>query len=504
MLQAPPSHYLFTAAQSREIDHRTIEEIGIDGFTLMEVAGSSAAKQLLNGDHTLSHGLYLCGKGNNGGDALVVARYLLQHDIAATVVFLSGTDDLSPDAQKNWDLLQQFDTENQLHQYESWEAFRGAESEWTFIIDGMLGTGLDSKLRGFYTSAVQWINEQTNPVFAMDIPTGLHADTGQVMGACIQANRTFAFGGRKQGFYLEEGPACTGDVAYCELPFPNRFKSAANTFLLDENWVPHPNLQPSKHKYASGVLYLIVGSEGLTGAAQLAARSAWAEGLGAVILICPRGLLSIYEQTLPSIIKKGVGSKSDESFSEQHLEDVLTIIQEKQGAVLIGPGMGRKEQTVKFTTKFLSQNTRPAVIDADALWALAELKDGWKKPTNTQWVLTPHPGELARFTDQSIVDDYNRLTFVRNFSSNNQITVLSKGMPGLIGTPSGLCYLTNYNTRYFARAGNGDVLAGKIAAYVALGQTPNQSCANALLKGKQKLDSYLQNSTDLPEPKDFI
>ncbi|MCW9707871.1 NAD(P)H-hydrate dehydratase [Fodinibius salsisoli] len=506
MLQAPPSHYLLTASLSQEVDHRTIEEVDIDGFTLMEVAGSSAAKKLLKDyKHAgWSHGLYLCGKGNNGGDTLVVARYLLQHDIAATIVFLSGTDDLSPDAQKNWELLQQFDDQDQLQHHKSWEAFTETDLEYSFIIDGMLGTGLDSDLRGSYTSAVQWANEQSTSVFAMDIPTGLHADTGQIMGESIQADRTFAFGGHKQGFYLEVGPAQTGDVTYCELPFPNQFKSSSNTFLLDESWVPRPTLQPGQHKYASGVLYIIAGSEGLTGAAQLAARSAWAEGLGAIILICPRGLLSIYEQTLPSIIKKPVGSKSDEHFTRQHLANVLEIIGKKEGAVLIGPGLGRQEGTIQFTNEFLSQNTRDAIIDADALWALAQQKDGWRKPDNTQWILTPHPGELGRFTDQAVADDYNRLTFVRNFSSDKQITVLSKGMPGIIGTSSGPCYLTNYNTRYFARAGNGDVLAGKIAAYVALGQEPDQSCANALLQGKQKLDSYLQDSSDLPEPKDFI
>lgn len=506
MLQAPLSHYLLTASRSQEIDRRTIQETGIDGFTLMEVAGSSAAKLLLNGisNEGWSRGLYFCGKGNNGGDALVVARYLLQNNISATIVFLSGTDDLSPDAQKNWELLQQFNSRDQLDHYKSWETFTETGRDWDFIIDGMLGTGLDSNLRGSYTSAVQWVNKQSTPVFAMDIPTGLHADTGQIMGKCIQADRTFAFGGRKQGFYLEKGPAQTGEISYCELPFPNQFKNSVDTFLLDESWVPQPTLQPGRHKYASGVLYIIAGSEGLTGAAQLAARSAWAEGLGAVILVCPRGLLSIYEYTLPSIIKKPVGTKEDVFFAPRHLSGVRDITGEKEGAVLIGPGLGRQEETIQFTNEFLSENVRDAVIDADALWALAQDPSGWKKPENSRWILTPHPGELARFTDQSIADDYNRLTIVRNFSSDEKLTVLSKGMPGIIGTSSGQCYLTNYNTRYFARAGNGDVLAGKIAAYVALGRHPDSSCAQGLLKGKQNLDSHLRSNSDLPEPKDFI
>lgn len=504
MLQAPVSHYLLTASLSQDVDRRTIEEVGIDGFTLMEVAGSSAAKILLVEHPDLSHGLYLCGKGNNGGDALVVARYLLQNNISATIVFLGGTDDLSPDAQKNWELLQQFGAGGKLTHYESWDDFIEAKSDWDFIVDGMLGTGLNSDLRSAYLQAVQWANEQAALVFSMDIPTGLHADTGQMMGGCIEANQTFAFGGHKQGFYLEEGPAHTGTVTYCELPFPNQFKSSSNTFLLDESWVPQSKTQPGQHKYASGVLYIIAGSEGLTGAAQLAARSAWAEGLGAVILVCPRGLLSIYEQTLPSIIKKPVGTKSDACFTEQHLPEVLEITKEKEGAVLIGPGLGRQEETVQLTADFLSQNTRDTVIDADALWALAQQSSDWNKPAEAEWLLTPHPGELARFSEQAISSDYKRLTFVQNLSSNKKITVLSKGMPGIIGTYSGKCYLTNYDTRYFARAGSGDVLAGKAGAFLALGHPPDESAARALLHGKQKLDRYLRDRKDLPEPKDFI
>lgn len=502
MLQAPLSHYVLTARQSREVDRKTIEEMGIDGFTLMEIAGSSAAKAILSDRPGSSHGLYLCGKGNNAGDALVVGRYLMQHNIAATLVFLSGTGDLSPDAEKNLELLREFDSRNQLTIFESWGAFDQSGS-WDFIIDGMLGTGLDSELRGDYLKGVQWANKQPAPVLSMDIPTGLHADTGESMGACIRAEQTFAFGGRKQGHYLEEGPARTGKITYCELPFPNHFKSSCNTFLLDESWVERPPAQPGRHKYASGVLYIIAGSEGLTGAAILAAQSAWAEGLGAVIIVCPRGLLSVYEHNLPSIIKKPVGDTSDDHFKPQHLSHTLEILREKEGVVLLGPGLGRQEETASFVSRFLSRNLRNTVIDADALWALAR-SGQWDKPDDTQWILTPHPGELSRFTDHPITNDYQRLNFVRTFSSDHHITILSKGMPGIIGTSSGTCYITNYNTRYFARAGNGDVLAGKVGAYLAFGRAPDDSCAGGLLQGKQKLDRYLETAQGLPEPRDFI
>lgn len=501
-LEAPYSRYLLDADLSQEVDRRTIQEMGIDGFTLMEVAGSSAAKKLLQEIPTHSHGVYLCGKGNNGGDALVIARYLIQNNIKATVVFLSGSDDLSPDAKKNFDLLQKFDSASQLTTVESWNDFNPQE-DFDFIVDGMLGTGLKSDVRGAYAKAVEWANNQSASTFSIDIPTGLHAGSGKIMGCAIDANRTFAFGGLKQGFYLDEGPSQTGTVDYCELPFPNAFKNDCSTYLLDERWIQMKPPSPGKHKYDSGVLYLVAGSEGLSGAAIMAAQSAWAEGPGAVILIGPRGILPAFEENLPSIIKKPVGSRDDYFFTKEHLEKVLSIIQEKKGTVLLGPGLGRADETVNFVEQFLSQNDTDTIIDADGLWCLSQLTD-WEKPDQSNWILTPHHGELNRLTQEKIESGLQRLESVRQFAQKHNVTILSKGMPGILGTPSGKCYLTDYNTRYFARAGSGDVLAGKVSAFLAMGRAPDLSCSMGLLNGKEKLEYFLNHHQGLPEPKDFI
>lgn len=500
-LEAPYSHYLFNAKLSQKIDRRTIEEMEIDGFTLMETAGSTAANILLE-DEQLTHGVYLCGKGNNAGDALVVARYLLQHNLNATIIFLSGSDDLSPDTQENLELLKEFNSNDKLSFFEDWEQFTSPD-QFDFIIDGMLGTGLTSDVRGDYIQAVEWANRQSQPVFSMDIPTGLHADSGEIMGYAIDARVTFTFGGRKLGLYLKDGPKKTGTIHYCDLPFPNQFKEDCNTYLLDESWIQMESHTPGQHKYNSGVLYIIAGSEGLTGAAIMAAKSAWAEGLGAVILVCPRGVLSIYEQTLPSIIKKPVGSRDDFYFKDEHSSKVLEILSEKEGALLLGPGLGREQSTVHFVKNILLQNNKPTVIDADGLWCMAQLDD-LPKTDQSEWILTPHPGELKRLIQDTELQNHSRLQRARKYAQANGVTILAKGMPGIIGTSTGKCYLTNYNTQYFSRAGSGDVLAGKVSAHIALGQHPATSCARGLLKGKQKLEHYLKHHQDLPEPSDFI
>lgn len=500
--KVPYSHCLLDSQLSREIDEKTISDIGIDGFTLMEIAGSSAAKILLSQDTGLKHGIYLCGKGNNAGDALVVARYLIQNGISATVIFLSGTKDFSPSARKNLQLLKTFSGEEQLVVHSGWNDVNELK-DFNFIVDGMLGTGLDSNVRRDYAAAVEWANEQSVSIFSMDIPTGLHADTGKKMGVAVAADQTFAFGGYKLGYYIGDGPGLTGKIHYCELPFPNFLKNGCTNFLIDSSWAGKSMPISGRHKYERGVLYIIAGSEGLTGAGIMAAQSAWTEGLGAVILICPHGILSPFEQNLPSIIKKPVGARTDYFFKEEHLKPVLNIVDEKPGSVLIGPGVGREPGTVKFIHSFLDENWADTVIDADALWCLSQSKD-WSKPKGPDWILTPHPGELSRFVDTSVDDDHNRLQAVKQLSQEKSITLLSKGMPAMVGTVEGKSYITAYDTRPFARAGNGDVLAGKIAAFRAMGNPSPKSCVLGLLKGKEKLDKYTLHNENLPEPLDLI
>lgn len=506
-LTAPPSFYISTSEESQDIDAKTIKDFGISSFTLMEVAGYSAAQNLLKRIKPESQGIFFCGKGNNAGDALVVARYVVQHNHDVTVIFISGIDDLSEDTRQNLNLLHKIadaDSETgNLSFITAWADF-DPHIKADFIIDGMLGTGLDSEVRGDYNKAINWTNESSLPVFAMDIPTGLHGNTGRIMGQSISADITFSFGTLKQGFYLNDGPEKTGEVIYCELPFPNHLKDICSSYLIDSSYI-HPESDNSpRHKYEAGVLYVVAGSEGLTGAAMLAAQSAWAEGIGAVIMVCPHGNLEIYEKALPQIIKKPIGKRDDYFFKDSHVEDVISVISEKNGKVLLGPGLGRDKSTVTFVLKLLEEYKGEIIIDADGLWALAQ-KNKWVKPEKSEWILTPHPGELSTLLNKPIEDDYQRLKFVRELCHKKNVFTVSKGFPVILGTPRQETYLTSYNTHKFSRAGFGDVLAGKIGAYWSLKNAPEKSSALALLKGKHILESLLEkDSSRTVEPKDFI
>ncbi len=501
----PPHYIINTTEESKALDAKTSDEFGIDTFSLMEVAGYSAAKIILDETTSGGKGLFICGKGNNGGDALVAARYLVQNEYEATILFVSGSDELSPLAQKNYELLQkivQNDEDAVITIINDWKNFESAQ-KFDFIVDGLLGTGLNSELRGDILQAVQWVNNQQAPCFAMDISTGLHADSGKIMGEAIRVSRTCSFGILKQGFYLSDGFKCRGEVHFCELPFPNYLKSC-DTFLIDEEWLPQMNRELPDHKYDAGVVYIIGGSEGLTGAAIMAARSAWAEGVGAVIVVCPHGLLPAFEKNLPEVIKKPAGNRDDHYFKKEHLQEVISVVQEKEGVILIGPGLGREESTVQFANDFLEKTESDCVVDADALWALAQ-QDDWQHNKNLSHILTPHPGELKTLLGEAVGDDLNRLKKVRETAAAKSVTLMSKGFPAIVGTEKGEIYLSAYDSRKFSRAGFGDVLAGKIAAFKALGCDAEEACIRGLISGEKKMEQLNRQKPDyVPEPNDVM
>ena len=425
---------------------------------------------------------------------MVVARILSEKDHSVTICFIDGTDSLSDDTFKNLQLLKKLQGNISFADWETDFDFQN----YDFVVDGMFGTGLNSEVRTPYSDVISELNESKLTVFSLDLPSGLHADTGRKMGNAVLADFTLTFGALKTGFYLNDGFDHSGEIVLCELPFPNHFKEKS-AFLIHENWFSElkTNQKQREHKYDGGVLYIIAGSEGLTGAGILAAQSAWGTGVGAVVLITPKGLLNIYEKNLPQIIKKPVGLEKDTHFSESHLKQVLSVLNEKPGSLLIGPGLGRSSETIAFVQNLLSLYEGDVVIDADALFALSESQD-WKKPDNANWILTPHPGELKNILASEIQDSFDRLIQTSKVAKEKGVTILSKGFPCILGTTSGDAYLTAYDTRIFSRAGFGDILAGKISGHLLVMKDTDSACIKALIDGKQKAEIHFrENNTEL-------
>jgi len=500
-ISIPVECKLSTAEQSRTMDSKTINEFGIDGFTLMELAASSAAEQIKNLQGNGKSGLYICGKGNNAGDALAAARYLIndaRHN--ATFFFVLGDDDLSDDAATNLSLLHKLkdfgaDIEfiNDLQDLD--------EREFDYVIDGIFGTGLNSDLRGNLPNIVQRINSFSIPVYSMDIPSGLHADTGQVLGGCIQADYTFTFGSNKIGLHWKDSRKLTGEVVFCNLPFPSTYREW-DAVLINQKLVNSiPVIErTARHKYDGGVVHIMAGSEGLTGAAMMAAKSTWKQGAGAVFLYAPKALLPIYESTLPNIIKIGVGDDSDTIFKKKHAEIIKKNIHNKQGVLLAGPGIGRSSDTGACLISVLKEQDGPAILDADALSFWEKIvSSGITGGKKMKWLLTPHIGEAINYLGAEFKNDYERFKWAQNFINQSKVSLLMKGNPTFVSLRDGNNFITGYDTSIFSRAGFGDVLSGALAANISISQNVELATVSSLYSGYRHSQDFGENESFGPE-----
>ncbi|MEX2602252.1 MAG: NAD(P)H-hydrate epimerase [Balneolaceae bacterium] len=495
------SYRVCSAKQCRAADRKTIDDFGVDGFTLMETAGLQAARSVSQKIEDGATGLFICGKGNNAGDALVVARYLaINNRHSCTILFMFGQEDLSTDTNRNLNLLKSLAQQGLDIQFTD-DVERIREARWDYLADGMIGTGLASELRAPLDRAVHLINEQDSTVFALDMPTGIHTDSGVVMGCAVKADYTLSFGALKTGYYLQNGPVYAGTIEQINLTFPDSLRESAIT-LLDSTVADTfpPVIRHENHKYSNGVLYIIAGSEGLTGAAIMAAKSAWASGTGAIFLLAPRGLLPIYEQCLPQIIKCPVGTPEERIFSVAHINETKEILARHKGALLIGPGLGRDNGTVQFTRKILEHFSGNAVIDADALVSFS----GAEQPGGCSWIVTPHPGELKHI-GHTYQDDYSRLDWATSYMDTRNLSVVSKGDPTIARMEDGHCYVTGYDTKIFSRAGFGDLLSGMIAGYLSFTGDPEQSILSGLTDGYRKVKQFKNRHPHTPvEPEHLI
>jgi ADP-dependent NAD(P)H-hydrate dehydratase / NAD(P)H-hydrate epimerase len=523
-------HRVFRASEIRSLDEAAIRETGIPGDVLMEIAGFQAAKEIMQRQNGRKRGLIVCGKGNNAGDALVVARYLSRNGYHLTLFFAGGREGLSPGAATNYERLKKSVADfgnpggtatlsgQAAKRDTTGGAIHGANHgtinetgsipsidprDLDFAVDGLFGTGLSKEIKGTYREAIARMNSLGVPIYAMDIPSGLDADTGEVHGIATTAAVTCTFGGYKHGFYTPEGFRCCGDVVLCELPFAPHLYPADGAFAIGPGItrLPAPEKMNGLHKYDRGIVYILGGSHGLTGAPVLSAKAAWNTGTGAVVVITPAGLLPVFEKNLIEPVKKQVGRADDYCFGTSHTGRVLEIIHEKPGILLLGPGIGRNNETVGFVNEVIRQAEVPMVIDADGLWCLSQT--GRLPVFNHKTVLTPHPGELQQLTGKKAMTNLDRLEQASMVTDETGAVTVAKGCPLYVtGSASGT-FVTAYDTTVFGRAGFGDVLAGKIAGAMATGHNTDAAVLYALIDGISRYRKAA--SPDLiPGPTDIL
>jgi len=470
---------VLTAASMREADRISIEDIGIPGFTLMESAGRETAliAHELISELSDPSVLVVCGKGNNGGDGFVVARYLAQDGIRVSVLLTTTKDAYTGDARKNLEILNTLierDLAGALT-IEDVSSSAGGLQSADLIVDALLGTGLSSEVREPLASLIASINDSEAAVLSVDIASGLNADSGEVMGNAVLADVTATMGAAKTGLLVNSGPDVSGIVQVVDIGIPagvlaSQAALSGCGFLSDDDYV-RERLRPrtrSDHKYSTGPALVVGGSEAFPGAPALAARGAARAGSGYIVCCCPEGIRSLLLEKLDEIPVEG-WTGGDTGI--QTLVGHLGTRWEKAKAMLIGPGMGREDGIRDVVRNFLTRFDGPVVIDADGLYALGSDQQWVAERSRGNWIFTPHEGEFRRLSGSESASDINRLEAARRFAAEWNVVLLLKGQPSITAAPDGSVMVNRTGNPSVGTAGSGDVLAGVVTGLLAQGLT---------------------------------
>lgn len=466
---------LVKASEMQKMDSLTIQKLGIPGIVLMENAARGVAGIFLDhfNPHDHSHVVLVCGSGNNGGDGYVVARYLHEKGIKTTVLVLSPVKKIKGDALTNLDIIRKMKLDVlEIPGKNEWSKCRLLIENCDYIIDGLLGTGLNSSVKGFFAQVIEDINASPSPVTAIDIPSGLNADTGQIMGKAVQANLTVTFGFPKIGQFLFPGAALVGRLVNVDIGIP---EIISNRVPGDYNLIEPTHFSPllpfereDIHKGERGHLLILAGSTGKTGAASLTALGALRAGAGLVTLGIPASLNAILENKLTEPMTCPLPETADGSLSLKAETDIVELMDGKT-AIAIGPGLSTHEETTELVRQIVSRCPLPMVIDADGLNALSE-DLGVLSKCRGQVILTPHPGEMARLAGiKTAAVQADRLGTATRFVKKHNCFLVLKGARTLIMEPEGRLYVNPTGNPALSGGGSGDVLTGMIAGLVTRG-----------------------------------
>jgi len=465
---------IVTAEQMRELDRLTIQKHGVPSLTLMERAGEAITRAILErfARNAKKGVLVVAGKGNNGGDGLVVARLLKKKRIPTEVALLARRDELSSDASHNLRAYLKHKGKVTEIGADGLELLSQRISKNALIVDAILGTGMKNEVRDLFAGAIAMINASRLPVVAVDIPSGLDSDKGTPLGVAIQAEMTVALGYPKLGEVTYPGLDYAGDLVVADIGINAQAAAevAPKLELLEREMIRClvPRREPDTHKGTYGHVLVVAGSRGKTGAAILACRAAMRTGAGLVTLAAPRSLNSIFAGSLVEVMTEPLRDNGAEEIEPLSDNDWRALL-ERKNALLFGPGIGVND-TTRNTLRWLLRNLPiPWVIDADGLNNLAIEMDRLRH-AKTPPVLTPHPGEMARLTGKKNSDvNADRVGIARSFAIENHCHLVLKGARTVIATAGGKIFINPTGNPGMASGGMGDVLAGILAALLGQG-----------------------------------
>jgi NAD(P)H-hydrate epimerase len=456
---------LLSAEQMRCLDRHTIETLGVPGELLMECAGRVVTAEVLSELPTGSTVWVVCGSGNNGGDGLVVARHLHLLGTPVRVVWVGDPKRLRGDPAANWKRAQAV-------------GVPVAQNRWRpdpgdVLVDAIFGTGLDRPVEGAAATAIRKLcaSRPACKVVAVDLPSGLDADTGQVLGCAVEADVTVTLALPKLGLALEPGRSLAGRVVVGRIGIADEAPQVGRTAEL---WTRRaaaarlPERPAAGHKGSFGHLLVVAGSEGKTGAAALSAEGAARVGAGLVTIACPESTNAVLEVKCTEAMTAPVPETAAHGFAADAEKPILDLA-EGRDAVAAGPGIGRGDETLALMRRLAEKLERPLVLDADGLLAFTDagaLLAARSAPT----VLTPHPGEAAALLGSSPAEiNCDRTAAARRLAEETGAVVVLKGAATVTAEPGGRCAVNASGGPILATGGTGDVLTGLIGGLLAQG-----------------------------------
>lgn len=474
---------LVDRVQMRKIDQTMIDEIGVESTALMELAGAAVAKTCLRylqeqigKEFGLIH--IVAGKGHNGADGLVAARHLLSASQKVLVWLAEPESQLSQLGQK------------QLHSYLALGGELACSdddlAQADLIVDALLGTGSRLPLSDSLRPLVKAATVSGRPVIALDIPSGLDADTGQVDPDTVTAVLTVTMGFAKFGLFQYPGQRMAGSVVVEQLSMPDELAVRLGAYgqLLTESLLKgwHRQRLEDSHKGSFGKVGVVAGSKGMLGAARLSLQAAYRGGAGLVEYFAAADLPEAFIATLPSEVLVHRYAGRSEHWEQTDLAELVTW-STVQSVLVMGPGIGKGLYDVARAQQELfvriAEIPRPLLLDADFLNLLALLPDQgkqWLAQRTDATILTPHPKEFARLLQLDVTDvQQNRIQLARNYAVSQKVIVVLKGAGTVIATPDGTVYINTSGNHGLATGGSGDVLAGFIGGLVAAGYEAAQA-----------------------------
>jgi hydroxyethylthiazole kinase-like uncharacterized protein yjeF len=470
---AHDSMRVLNTEQMREADRRTIQDLGLPSIVLMENAGRQTVAAMEAAFETLgsSRVAVVCGRGNNGGDGFVVARTLVQRGIDTVVFLLGSVAEVTGDARTNLEVLGHIGmTVVEITNAQEWELHFTEVSACDIVVDAILGTGFRGRLTGLFETVVADINELGVPVVAIDLPTGLSADSAELTGEAVEATMTVTLAAPKIPLVFPPAETHAGDLVIADIGIPAP--------VIDEIEGPYlelltrermrgllPARASESHKGDFGRVLIVAGSLGKTGAAHLAALGALRSGAGLVTVATPRSCLPILASMGAEYMTIPLEETPSGTLDYAALERVLDL---EADVMAVGPGLGQEPGTAAFVQGLLERSGLPLVIDADGINAFAGDPDRLAGRDGVEVVITPHPGEMARLvngTAESVQQD--RLRHAREFAAAHRLHVVLKGHRTIVAGPDGRSFVNLTGNPGMATGGTGDLLTGMIAAWLA-------------------------------------